>query len=403
MAGGQAGGAGGGGQYFAEYFQVEEEEVDKTTLAAQAEQRRADLIALIQNTVEPDSWYEAGGKGTVTSYQNKKLIIRQTREIHNKVEQLLKDMRKSLGHQIAIEARFLIVGENFLEDIGLDVDFTYNAGGKWGLIGVEQSSSDAVVPKATQVAGTLGSSDTGTPVITGAKITGGYGTPLDDLQVAFLLRASQEHKDTKSLTAPRVTVLSGESATMRVQNTIRYALPPDISYGGYGGTAGAGAGYGGYGGGMSSMQQSYNEILTGTVLNITPIITPDKKHVLLNIVTEMRSLIDWKETKVEVPLGSGIEPAHYTITLPQTEISRIMTRVSMPDGATLLLGGQKITEEVETEAGVPILSKVPILGRAFSNRSKIKDHKILLILVKPTIILQEEVDAEAIAAAEGGS
>lgn len=55
---------------------------------------------------------------------------------------------------------------------------------------------------------------------------------------------------------------------------------------------------------------------------------------------------------------------------------------------------------MEREAGVPILSKIPILGRLFSNRSKIKDQKILLILVKPTIILQEEVDAEAIAALE---
>jgi type II secretory pathway component GspD/PulD (secretin) len=73
----------------------------------------------------------------------------------------------------------------------------------------------------------------------------------------------------------------------------------------------------------------------------------------------------------------------------------------MPDSGTLLLGGQKITEEVESEAGVPILSKIPILGRAFENRSKIKDNKILLILVKPTIILEEEADAEAIAAMEG--
>ena len=84
--------------------------------------------------------------------------------------------------------------------------------------------------------------------------------------------------------------------------------------------------------------------------------------------------------------------------LPETESSTVMTRVSVPDSGTLLLGGQKITAEIETEAGVPILSKVPILGRLFSNRSLVKDQKILLILVKPTIILQEEREAEAIAA-----
>jgi type II secretory pathway component GspD/PulD (secretin) len=50
--------------------------------------------------------------------------------------------------------------------------------------------------------------------------------------------------------------------------------------------------------------------------------------------------------------------------------------------------------------GVPILSKIPILGRLFSNRSTIEDEKILLILVKPTIILQEETEHEAIASME---
>jgi type II secretory pathway component GspD/PulD (secretin) len=76
--------------------------------------------------------------------------------------------------------------------------------------------------------------------------------------------------------------------------------------------------------------------------------------------------------------------------------------VSVPDGGTLLLGGQKITAEIEKEVGVPILSKIPIVGILFGSRSKIRDNKILLILVKPTIILQEEREAEAIAAMESG-
>jgi len=37
------------------------------------------------------------------------------------------------------------------------------------------------------------------------------------------------------------------------------------------------------------------------------------------------------------------------------------------------------------------------VGRLFGNRSMVKDQKILLILVRPTIILQEEVDAKALA------
>jgi type II secretory pathway component GspD/PulD (secretin) len=49
---------------------------------------------------------------------------------------------------------------------------------------------------------------------------------------------------------------------------------------------------------------------------------------------------------------------------------------------------------------VPVLSKMPIIGRLFENRGTRKDSSILLILVKPTIILQDEQERDAIAAME---
>ena len=406
---GGGGGGGGGGQYFEEYIDIEEDEMDSQTLADQAAQRAESLRILIQETIEPDSWFDAGtGEGTVTFYENKKLVVRQTPEIHNKIKKLLKEMRKALGHQVAIEARFLMVGENFLEDIGLDIDFRIQAGGSWGPINFEQNSSDAVRPKSTGMIGSLGDDVADAYEFSDAITTEFGGSILNDLQANFVIRATQTHSDSKALVAPKVSVLSGEMASFRMQRTIRYPTPPDISYGGYGGYGGGGGigGGGGYGGGMSSMQQNMNQVPTGTILNVTPTITPDRKHVLLNIVTELRDLLEMKDFQVEIPLGGGVgAPAavqEYTVTLPQTQISRVRTLVNLPDGGTLLLGGQKTTAEVEKVSGVPILSKIPFIGRAFENRSKIKDNKVLLIMVKPTIILQEETDAEAIAAMENG-
>jgi len=74
----------------------------------------------------------------------------------------------------------------------------------------------------------------------------------------------------------------------------------------------------------------------------------------------------------------------------------------IPDGKTLLIGGLKITEQAEIQSSVPILSKLPLIGKAFRSRSIIKDHKMLLILVKPIInpqqkaskILRGEADSE---------
>ena len=219
----------------------------------------------------------------------------------------------------------------------------------------------------------------------------------DGLEANFLIRATQANRDTESLVAPKVTVLSGESATLQVVRTIRFALPPNVSSGTTTATSSSTISSSG-----SNVTNQSGAVLTGPTLNISPTITPDKKHVLLDIHAELQNFLGFDTSTYETPYASGntIITYPYTIQLPQTERSRVQTRVSVPDGGTLLLGGTKQTASTETEVGVPVLSKIPVVGRLFTNRSKIADKKVLLILVKPTIILQEEADAEAVAAME---
>jgi tetratricopeptide (TPR) repeat protein len=386
---------GGEGEAGTEQF-GEQDERDREELLQEALLRADALIMLIQETIEPDSWYEAGGEGTVTVYENKKLIVHQTLRVHNEISRLLGDLRKSLGHQVAIEARFLLVGENFLEDIGLDVDFAWNKGGKTGVITFDQSHAVHTVPTETGITGSIPTAITGLGgALAGINVEGGYGNlVLDDLAVHFLLRATQAHRDAKSLTAPKVSVLSGESATFRVQRYRRYPyeIEPDIEE------------IGDFGDFRWTIDYEEGYVVSGTLLNITPTIMHDKKHVLLNIVTELRDFLGFQPFDIQLPIIGGGQGATegntYTILLPETEISRVETRVSVPDGGTLLLGGQKLTAEVEKESGVPVVSKIPVIGRLFRNRSVVKDSKILLVLVKPSIILQEEQESEAIASME---
>jgi general secretion pathway protein D len=397
--GGGAGGAGGGGTSdYEEYFDQEDLGLQRDQIVIEATQRATELMDTIRIIIAPDSWFEAGGDGSITLYELKKLIVLQTPKIHDQLNKLLKDLRDRLGYQVSIESRFLVVGENFLEDIGLDfptirLNNIFNGvfDNPKPLV-INATSSGITQPTNTGIEGSFGRTPGGAG-ISALGLAGGFGTSLNDLQVDFLLRATQAHRDSTSLVAPKITVLSGEMATFRQQRTFRFALPPDVSQnqfaGGVGGTTTT-----------QSIQSNYDSVRSGTYLYVTPTVTPDKKHVLLNITTESRKMLGFETTTLEFPTGNAGQISTWQVSLPQTERSRVITRVSIPDGGTLLLGGQRITEEVETEAGVPVLSKLPVVGRAFDNRSKIKDHKILLILVKPTIILQEEKDAEATAAVE---
>ena len=84
-----------------------------------------------------------------------------------------------------------------------------------------------------------------------------------------------------------------------------------------------------------------------------------------------------------------------TIELPNVQIKKLETTVNVPDGGTLLLGGQKSSTQVENEQGVPLLSKIPVIKRFFTNRGMERDESTLLILVKPKIMIMQEQESQA--------
>ena len=78
------------------------------------------------------------------------------------------------------------------------------------------------------------------------------------------------------------------------------------------------------------------------------------------------------------------------IQTPTVTVTEVNTSVTVPDQGTILLGGQRLITESQVETGVPVLSKIPILNRFFTNRTETKEEQTLLILIKPTILIQTE-------------
>ncbi|UCG48855.1 MAG: hypothetical protein JSU94_03555 [Phycisphaerales bacterium] len=55
----------------------------------------ADLVRLLQETVEPETWFDQseGGEGTIQLHAGNQLVIRQSRKVHDKIEKLLGEMQ----------------------------------------------------------------------------------------------------------------------------------------------------------------------------------------------------------------------------------------------------------------------------------------------------------------------
>ena len=342
----------------------------------QTSQQVQDIITLIQDTVAPESWYDAGGEATIKQGPNQRLVVSQSPENHVKIAKLLKGLRSSLGQQIAIEARFLIVTENFIEQLGIDFDVSQNLGSKWGTWTLSQNSATNTTPGATGVPGSLGASG-----LLPSVLSGGYGSIFDDLQVSFLVHAVQSHRDATTLNAPKVTVLNGESATISVLTSKSYVSDFDfenITQAGDNQDT------------TIIADPTIDTLFDGVVLNVTPTITADKKYVLLNVTTSFTST-NFNKT-YDMPASDTVS---YKIELPESQIADVKTRVLVPDSGTLLIGGQKLSSDVNMDDGIPVLSKLPLIGRLFENRSQVKDSNILLILIKPTLMFYDELEENA--------
>jgi len=207
------------------------------------------------------------------------------------------------------------------------------------------------------------------------------GTFLDDIQVNFLLRATQMYNKTKTLTAPRITLLNGQAATLNIQTETSYI--EDIETENDFWDTGVG------GGGRENQRRDYQigVYQEGTSLFVRGTVSADRRYVTMTIVPQVQSLVSMETIPTE--FNEEGETIAF-LQLPTLSVTTLVTTVSVPDRGTLLLGGQKLAGEVEQEKGVPVLSKVPFLNRLFTNREMVRDERTLLILVKPQIIIQRE-------------
>jgi type II secretory pathway component GspD/PulD (secretin) len=65
---------------------------------------------------------------------------------------------------------------------------------------------------------------------------------------------------------------------------------------------------------------------------------------------------------------------------------QVVTNSHMKNKQVLVLGGLTKSDDINSEVGVPILSKIPVIGSLFKKRSKEKGKKMLMIFISPRVI-----------------
>ncbi|MBT8101491.1 MAG: type II secretion system protein GspD [Woeseia sp.] len=75
--------------------------------------------------------------------------------------------------------------------------------------------------------------------------------------------------------------------------------------------------------------------------------------------------------------------------IPSQTTTEVTTRMIVPDGKTIFVGGLIKHRVDESKRGVPVIGRVPVLGRLFSNRQKTLSNTETVVLITPTIVPSE--------------
>ena len=390
-------------------------------------------------------------KGHRFAFDGFLIIVTHDRRTLDKIERILARLDKDTSKQVEIETKFLEVQEGALDEISFDwqlgwgnpsyqvdpttgnpvVDsrgnpmFTFDN----SVTGNTRTLAQAHSPSTGQVSQIVISDSlnpqasfslpTPAPVLPGFVDIGAGVSPLiqssgDNLQFAggagsmilggsqakLLISALKRKQGTDLLSAPRVTVVDGEEATITIAQEfiypIQYEAPPAPQVNNNGGGAGGG---GGGGGGVTvrsatpefgdvapeGKQQGFREV--GVILFVRPKV---EKYNSINLflrpeVTEFDGFVEYggpsaaiNDTKTIVQPSGNLMPIFST--------RKVETTVTIFDGATVVIGGLTREEVKTVNDKIPVLGNIPLLGRLFQSSAESYQKRNLLIFVSANIV-----------------
>ena len=355
-----------------------------------------------------------GVSGSNLAYDGTRIIVTQTGRNIERIRNILgryNDIR-----QVEIEAKFMDVQEGAVDELGvswtalqngsatqlaigsqnrqLGSAFTGSSGGGNGLIvqnSVVDPLSGTVLPGTStpilnsppSIPGTvnLGSALGSIAAVTGARI--------GNFDVTATLRALSLRQGSDLLSAPKVTVLSGSPASITVAQELRYPQ----SYGEIQsevGTGGTTTGTGSAAGVTitAGTPQDFTTRNVGVELSVTPTVEEDEYSISLELnprVTEFEGFVEYGGQSIAIS-GSTTVTVPSGFYQPIFSSREIKTRVTVWDGATLVMGGLTREEVKRVNDKTPFLGDIPYLGRLFKSKGEASTKRNLLIFVTANLV-----------------
>ncbi len=306
------------------------------------------------------------------------LVVRKSIEVHKKIQKLLAMLRRTVGMMVTVEARFVDVQKNFLEEVGLD----------WTNLGVNVASivgdkdagfTYALTDPQIDIRASL-IQHFSQPVqvvsfpfnITNQGGSGIHFNMLEDFQIEALIDAVQKTQKAHLLHAPRITVFNTQRSHICALYQTAYIEDVELDISGP----------------IPLLNPVIGILHHGAIMEARPVISYDKKYVTLEVKPTLAINQKALERTHHVTLGF----TDLDITLPYLTVQKIRSTVLIPDGGVVLVGGMKDMREFKQRSAPPILGHIPLLKFIFQRRGEtiLKRNVVVLVRADITIVHEEE-------------
>lgn len=323
------------------------------------------------------------------------LIVRKPLRAHEKIVKLLDALRHSVGVMVTVEARFVQIQDNMLEQVGVDIINNQGAppnapADTFGQI--NQPRGSAAGPQNVQVGynytDAQGQSNFRGAVSNLLSSTAPAGLPfnitpnggiaiqynfLDVFQLQAVLEAVRKTQRSNVINAPKITVFNGQrSHVLNIQQRA-YIQDVEVNQTGV----------------IPVLNPVIGLINSGAILEVRPTVSHDRRYVTLEVKPTLATELP-PRIPAPVTLAGGF--TSIPIELPVITVQKLRATVTIPDGGTVMLGGLKNYDEFEGVSGVPFLLHVPILNNLFRRQAFQELRASLVVLLKAniTVIRDEE-------------
>jgi MSHA type pilus biogenesis protein MshL len=260
----------------------------------------------------------------------------------DRIDAFFKDMNERASSQIIVDVK--VVEVELLNEHKLGID--------WGAL---LSSGDL---KGVNVATNFASENiTSGSMMTFSGRMNKDGSGDTSSGVKAFLKALEAFGRIEVVSQPRVMMLNNSVASIQVGETRSYVESTNTEATQNGGTI---------------TSATLNEVHGGVTMQIVGSIVGE--DVFLN-VTPVVSTIDDIRT---ITLGGGNK-----LEAPDTSMKTMSTMVKVKAGETVAIGGLITHDQSKHQYGIPFLSRLPILGKAFSYELRRNDRTELVIFMTP--------------------